>query len=51
MIDINHEELMSMDTPQNEMIAEEKLGQDYKPKDKDIVFIEDESDIDSDYDT
>ena len=27
------------------MIAEEKLGQDYKPKDKDIVFIDDESDI------
>ena len=38
-----------MDTPQNEVIADEELGQDYNPKDEDIVFINDESEIASGY--
>ena len=28
-----------MDTPQNEVIVEEELGQDFNPEDKDIVFM------------
>ena len=40
-----------MDTPQNEVIVEEELGQDYNPEDEDIVFINDDSESDCDYDT
>ena len=50
LIDLNYEELTSMDKPQNEMIAEEELGQDYNPEDEDIVFIDDDSESDKDYD-
>ena len=39
LIDLNYEELTSMDRLQNGVIAEEELGQDYNPKDEDIVFI------------
>ena len=51
LIDLNYEELTSMDRLQNGVIAEEELGQDYNPKDEDIVFIDDGSESDSDYDT
>ena len=37
-----------MDTPQNEVLVDEELGQDYNPKDEDIVFINDESEIEID---
>ena len=40
-----------MDTPQNEVIVEEELGQDYNPGDEDIAFIDDDSKSDCDYDT
>ena len=33
------------------MIAEEELGQDYNPEDEDIVFIDDDSESDNNYDT
>ena len=29
---------MSIDTPQNEVIVEEELRQDYNPEDEDLVF-------------
>ena len=51
LIDLNYKELTSMDTPQNEVIVEEELGQDYNPEDEDIVFINDDSESDCDYDT
>ena len=51
LIDLNYKELTSMDTPQNEVIVEEELGQDYIPEDEDIVFINDDSESDCDYDT
>ena len=41
---------MSMGTPQNEVIVEEVLWQDYNPEDEDIVFVDDDSERDSDYD-
>ena len=40
-----------MDTPQNEMIVEKELGQDYNPEDEDIVFIDIDSESDRNYDT
>ena len=40
-----------MDISQNEVIVEEELGQDCNPEDKDIVFIEGDSESDSNYDT
>ena len=40
-----------MDTPQNEVKVEEELGQDYNSEDEDIVFIDDDSESDSDYST
>ena len=40
-----------MGTPQNEMIFEKWLGQDYNTEDEDIVFIDIDSESDSDYDT
>ena len=39
-----------MDTPQNEVIVDEELGQGYNPKDEDIVFINDESEIEIEID-
>ena len=51
LIDLNYEELTSMDTPQNEMIVEKELGQDYDLEDEDIVFVDIDSESDSDYDT
>ena len=51
MIDLNYEELTSMDTPQNEVIVEKELGQDYNPEDEDILFIDNDSESDSNYDT
>ena len=41
---------MSMDTPQNEVIIEEELTQNYNPEDEDIVFIDDDSENDSNCD-
>ena len=40
-----------MDTPQNEVIVEEELRQDYKPENEDIAFIDDDSESDNDHDT
>ena len=40
-----------MNAQQKEVILEEELGQEYSPKDEDIVFIDDDSESDSDYDT
>ena len=40
-----------MDTPQNEVIIEEELTQNYHPEDEDIVFIDDVSESDSNCDT
>ena len=40
-----------MDISQNEVIVEEELGQDCNPEDEDIVFIEGDSESDSNYDT
>ena len=40
-----------MDTPQNEVIVEEELGKEYNTEDEDIVFPDDDSESDSDYDT
>ena len=51
MIDLNYEELTSMDTSQNKVIVEEELGQDYNPEDEDIVFIDSDSESDIDYKT
>ena len=51
LIDLNYEELTSMDTPQNEMIVEKELGQVYNLEDEDIVFVDIDSESDSDYDT
>ena len=51
MIDLNYEELTSMDTPQNKVIVEEELGQDYNPEDEDIAFIDNDSESDIDYKT
>ena len=51
LIDLNYAELTSMDTPQNEVIVEEELRQDYKPENEDIAFIDDDSESDSDHDT
>ena len=48
LINLNYEELTSMDTPQYEMIVEEELGQDYNREDEDIAFIEDNSGSNSD---
>ena len=51
LIDRNYEELTSTDTPQNEMIVEKELGQVYNLEDEDIVFVDIDSESDSDYDT
>ena len=40
-----------MDTPQNEVIIEEELTQNYNPEDEGIVFIDDDSESDSNCDT
>ena len=37
-----------MDTPQNEVKVEDELGHDYNSEDEDIVFIDDDSESDSD---
>ena len=51
LINLNYEELTSMDAPQNKVIVEEELGQDDNPEDKDIVFIDGGSKSYSNYDT
>ena len=51
LIDLNYKELTSMDTPQNEVILEEELGKEYNTEDEDIVFTDDDSESNSDYDT
>ena len=51
MIDLNYEELTSMDTPKKEVIVEEQLGQDYNPEDEETVFIDRDIGSDSNYDT
>ena len=51
LIDLNYKELTSMDTPQNEVILEEEVGKEYNTEDEDIVFTDDDSESDSDYDT
>ena len=51
LIDLNYKELTSMDTPQNEVILEEELGKEYSTEDEDIVFTDDDSESNSDYDT
>ena len=39
LIDLNYKELTSADTPQNEMIVEKELGQDYNPKMKTLFLL------------
>ena len=39
LIDLNYKELTSPDTPQNEMIVEKELGQDYNPKMKTLFLL------------
>ena len=39
LIDLNYEELASMDTPQNKVVVEEELGQDYNGKDEDMFLL------------
>ena len=51
LINLNYEELTSMDAPQNKVIVEEELGQDDNPEDKSIVFIDGGSKSYSNYDT
>ena len=51
LINLNYEELTSMDAPQNKVIVEEELGQDDNPEDKGIVFIDGGSKSYSNYDT
>ena len=51
LINLNYEELTSMDAPQNKVIVEKELGQDDNPEDKGIVFIDDGSESYSNYDT
>ena len=51
LINLNDEELTSMDAPQNKVIVEEELGQDDNPEDKGIVFIDGGSKSYSNYDT
>ena len=45
------EELISMDTTQNEVIVEEEWRQDYNSEDEALVFIYNGSESDSDYNT
>ena len=51
LIDLNYKELTSTITSQNEVIVEEELGKEYNTEDEDIVFPDDDSESDSDYDT
>ena len=46
LISLNQEELISMDTLQNQVIVDEELGKDCNPEDEDIVFIDDDSERD-----
>ena len=39
LIDLNYKGLTSADTPQNEMIVEKELGQDYNPKMKTLFLL------------
>ena len=49
LINLNYEEITSVDAPQNKVIVNEELGKNDTPEDKDIVFIDDGSASYSDY--
>ena len=51
LTDLAYEELISMDTTQNEVIVEEEWRQDYNSEDEALVFIYNGSESDSDYNT